>query len=722
MTAMLQGTADVALPRRQRFTAPLVTGGVAIALTLAAAACRPASPGLLVVTLDTTRADCLGTYGKANAGTPNLDRLAAGGTVFEHASTCVPVTLPSHTTIFTGLYPPAHGVRDNGLFSAPQSLTTLAEILADRGWATGAAVGAFPLTRQFGLDQGFEFFDDRLDEPPSGAGALPADVARALFFDERNAAKVNDAILPWLREIGDRPFFAWIHYWDPHHPHVPPPPYDVLYQTDLYQGEIAFTDAALGTVVRALEDIGRLESTLVVVVGDHGEGRGEHGEDTHSQLIYDSTLHVPLIVKGPGVPANRRVAEWVGTVDIVPTILELLEIQPTTTMHGRSLVGTWDDGAVPAAEPYYAETMSPKTAHDWSELRAWSVGPIKYIHGPYSELFDRSLDPKELTNLAAAKPGLAADYRRELEAALPGLAGSSAEDAVHDLDPDARARLEALGYISAGTSPTVVEERLSTGGVHPRDRVHEVNVVSLIKTEINRGAFLEARELAQDLVADDPDNGFYRGLLATSLLGLGQLEQAAGVVEGGPVGPHSDRIALEIGKRLFATGERSRGVSLARNVADRVPSTGALYLLGEMYRVEGSTDLAEQAFREALDLDPDHVPSSTSLAVDLAGAGRLEEAEGLLRRVVAVDPVDPRNSFNLATVLTELGRFEEAESLLATAVGIQPDYWKAHLALLGVRLRRGDVEGARAVAATLASRCPDRSVVDQARRLIEEAR
>ncbi|MEX0914399.1 MAG: sulfatase, partial [Wenzhouxiangellaceae bacterium] len=296
----------------------LVLAGLAVLLT----SCGREQPwNVVLVTFDTTRADRIGSYGNARIGTPALDGLAHEGIRFANAVSVAPITAPSHSTILTGLYPTGHGVRDNGLFVLSDDNRTLAEILRERGYATAAAVGAFPVVSRFGFDQGFDLFDDHLTgmyEDYLGERTVPKE---QLFFDERRAAQVNEAVIPWLEARGEEPFFLWLHYFDPHQPFEPPPPYDQLYADDLYNGEIAYADSRLGHMLDQLRRLGKLERTLIVVTADHGEGLGEHNEVTHAVLAYDSTLHVPLIIRPPGLGSGsaRVVDDRVGIVDIVPT-------------------------------------------------------------------------------------------------------------------------------------------------------------------------------------------------------------------------------------------------------------------------------------------------------------------------------------------------------------------------------------------------------------------
>jgi len=298
---------------------------------------KPKRWNVLLVTFDTTRADHIGCYGNKDIETPNLDRLAAEGFLFERAYASAPITAPSHSTILTGLYPTGHAVRDNGIFVLDDANTTLAEMLSEAGYGTAAAVASFPLSSQFGLDQGFDLYDDHFTLPYEDFRGHRVVNKTRLFFDERPAELVNEPLFPWLDENHDEPFFVWAHYFDPHLPTEPPPPYDQLYLADLYLGEIAYADEALGQLVDRLEELGVADETIIVMTSDHGEGRGDHNEITHSTLAYNSTLHVPMIIRVPGMEGGERIETRVGTVDLVPTILDLLGREVPESLQGLSM-------------------------------------------------------------------------------------------------------------------------------------------------------------------------------------------------------------------------------------------------------------------------------------------------------------------------------------------------------------------------------------------------
>ena len=326
---------------------------------------------VVLFTFDTTRADFLGCYGREDATTPNLDHLAASGYRFAHAISSNPVTQPAHATILTGLYPMVHGVRDNLLFRLPEERQTLAERLQQHGYRTGAAIGGFPLTREFGTSQGFDYYDDDLTARRRDYRGRPAPWKANTYYEERPASHVNDAILPFLREANQQPFFLWLHYWDPHEPHIAPPPYGQLYAHDPYQGEISYADDQLGRLLGELEALGVADRTLVLMTSDHGEGRGEHGEATHAFLAHDSTLHVPLILYVPGRPGGQVIDQTVGTVDIVPTVLDLLGMDIPEELQGQSLVPLMDEDS---------DSAKGNPSDSFSNTRA-TITPRACLHG-----------------------------------------------------------------------------------------------------------------------------------------------------------------------------------------------------------------------------------------------------------------------------------------------------------------------------------------------------
>lgn len=685
---------------------------LAIPLLVAAVGCHKDRPwNVLLVTFDTTRADRIGCYGNARIQTPTLDRLAADGIRFAQAMTAVPITAPSHTTILTGVYPPAHGVRDNGLFVlAPENLT-LAEMLHDAGYATAAAVGAFPVTSQFGLDQGFDLFDDHvtgLVEDYLGRRTTPKD---RLFFDERRAAQVNEAVMPWLTDHADQPFFVWVHYFDAHQPFEPPPPFDQMYANDLYNGEIAYADSRLGFLLDHLRKLGVLDRTLVVMTADHGEGLGEHNELTHAVLAYSATVHVPLIIRPPAgtAPAGVVVDSRVGTVDIVPTILDLLGLESPIDVQGRSLTPLWRTEHAPPPHPLqYAENLSPSLTHGWGELRVLFDDDLKYIHGPRPELYDLSNDPGELHDLSAQRPDDVSRLHGELDDLLQTISVTGASTAI-DLEPEDRQRLEALGYLHNAAAPTgPITEVLRDGGIAPQDRVGDVNDLSAAKHLLFSGRTNDALTYTERLMRDDPHSPLYLELHATALMELGRLGEAYAVVDRLlQVGQVSEPLLLQLTARQFEAGDPQAAVDSLRQHVETHPTAPGEWVLASLLTRLGEPAEAESALARALEIDPHFARARVDFAVNLASAGETTSAEAQFLIALQDAPYDAKALYNYGTFVLRDGRFEEAAGLFERAIALAPRYLKAHLALVAAHLaadRRTEAEQALVVLRRLAPR------------------
>ncbi len=388
---------------------------------------------VVIVTLDTTRADRLPAYGFESVSTPALDRLARDGVVFDEAMSVAPLTLTAHTSLFTGLYPPHHGVRDNADAPLVASQATLATTLHARGFQTGAFVGSQVLASDRGLARGFDVYDD------GGTSGGPAP-------RRRSAADVVDRALAWLRTTRDAPVLLWVHLYDMHVPQAVPEPYRSRYGGDSYAGAIAFVDSQLA---RLFDGLGtRLHSSAIVVVGDHGESLGEHGEIEHGIFLYEGPLHVPLMIRAPGV-APRRVFGLVSLVDIAPTVLDLVGA-PVTSSDGVNLGPVLRDRAVSSPRVLYAESMYPRR-FGWSPLRAVREEHFKLIDAPRPELFDLDHDPFEQHDLSLAQPDRVALMRAELATFETPEDGPGAGD-VRAPSPDVRQRLATLGY-AMGAGP-----------------------------------------------------------------------------------------------------------------------------------------------------------------------------------------------------------------------------------------------------------------------------
>jgi len=670
-----------------------------VAILLSTSCAREEPPwNVLLVTIDTTRADRIGCYGYQDAHTPNLDALAAGGFLFERCYSTNPITTPSHSSIMTGAYPMLHGVRDNSFFVLPEERTTLAEVFRDSGWRTGAAVASLPTTSKFGLHQGFDFFDDEISAPYENFRGDRIVTRQKIFFDERPAGDVNRAILPWLRENADKPFFTWIHYFDPHQPLQPPAPYDQLFADDPYQGEIAYADESVGTLIETLEEAGVADRTVIIVMSDHGEGLEDHNELTHSLLCYNSTIHVPLIMRVPGATGGVRVSHPVSNVDVAPTILDLIGLSTPEEVQGVSLRPLLTGDEI-AERLHYTETLSPELSYGWSEVRAVYDGPFKYIHTSRPELYDLSSDPGELHNLADERPDLAADMEVKLRAFVEEKASPEAMAAVGDVDQETLNRLAALGYIAGGDAPAPrTEEEIRDQGVPPQDRAGDVTKWSSVKNLIAEKKFFEAREIAQSMVDDDPQNRYYLMLLAHAQFNLGQVDDALDSLSRSPsLVAQSPELHLILARALAARGDLEEGLGLAREVADQSPSNAAFFNLAAMYKESGDHDAFVATMERALVFDTTYAPARVALAVEAAKAGELVTAEAELRQALVDGPLYAPAHFNLGLILLDTDRAGEALTSFSRSAELQPTYWKASLGEIAAHAALGDVDAAQTV-------------------------
>jgi arylsulfatase A-like enzyme len=408
-------------------------------MALIASGCSQRVPAraehVVIVTLDTTRADYLTPYGSSRATTPNLDRVARAGVVFEQATTVAPLTLTAHCSVFTGLLPPHHGVRDNGDAPLAAQHATLAEMLHSRGFRTAAFVGSAVLQANRGLARGFDVYHDGITDDPWSRRRV-----------RRPADEVVDDALDWLEREAGSPLFLWVHLYDAHAPYDIPAPYRGMYSEDPYAGAIAFADAQVGRLLDALERRGFADRTAVVVAADHGEAFGEHGERGHGIFIYQEVLRVPLIVKAPGVTA-QRIGGAMSLVDIVPTMLDLVGASSSWT-DGVNLAPFLRGTAMWPEREIYAESLYPMR-FGRTPLQALRGGRFKFIDAPRPELYDLELDPSEQRNLAIERSALALAMDRRLSALDGGTVSPRARNPLRAPSADVRERLAALGYISS---------------------------------------------------------------------------------------------------------------------------------------------------------------------------------------------------------------------------------------------------------------------------------
>ena len=478
---------ETARPQRKPKRRPVLWGMVVVGALVVAGGLwawlgRPPSgqqPDIFLISIDTLRADRLGCYGYSAIPTPNIDRLAAEGVVFDATTSQVPITLPSHASMLTGLIPPRHGVRLNTAHRLPESVLTMTEVLRDKGYQTGAFVGGLPMVKAGGLDQGFEVYDDELSEE-----TLPD--ADAVARRERYAEDVLTAVRGWLRATDpQRPLFAFIHLYDPHAPYLKAPPGSA---TAGYDGEVAYVDRALGAFFSSRAFRERPGNRLTVLTSDHGEGLGEHNEKTHGVFVYESTLRVPLIVHWPGVLAPRRVPLLVGLIDIPPTILELAKLPALPDIDGASLTPSMS-GATEDQRPFYFESLLGYLDFGWAPLRGMRRGDLKYISAPRPELYNLDLDPHERSDLYAARSSEAAELAEYLVAIGEGTRST------FDADEQTLEQLASLGYVSAPPAVAADTSELAD----PKDRIAVYDRFQHAHMEFAQGRFDETLAIMEEL-------------------------------------------------------------------------------------------------------------------------------------------------------------------------------------------------------------------------------
>jgi arylsulfatase A-like enzyme/Flp pilus assembly protein TadD len=592
-------------------------------------------PNVLIVTIDTLRADHIGCYGYKQVQTPNIDSLAADGVLFKQAYTPVPITLPAHTVIFTGTYPMLSGMHDFSGNRLGANQLTLASILHDNGYETGAVIASAVLDSRFGLNRGFDFYYDHFD--------FNRLLETNLDSMERPANQVVDEALRWLNQGHPKPFLLWVHLYDPHHPYHPPAPYDQTYKTHPYDGEIAFADAQLGRILALLKNKGLYGRTLIVLLGDHGEGLGEHGEKTHGFFIYNSTLHVPLIFKLPSAGARRQVTQAVSTVDVLPTILGELRIPVPKTVQGRTLAAAIA-GKPADASPLYSETFLPRLHFNWSELRGLQDETYKFIDGPKPELYDLASDPGELHNLFAGKPAVSQALQSRLDSVVTRYTQGQGMAEKTPLDPALAERLKALGYtaFAGGGDPAVSNRNLPDA----KDRIGFYEQFSEAMEDSQHQRYPEAIEKLKPLLKIESDS-----LPVHYLLGMNYYRTQ---------------------RFPDAVSEFQRAVKLSPDYAL------ANYWLGLAYAQSGNNENAIASFQQTLKLDNTNFSAAFNLGAAALRLGRIDESANAFQQSITIYPDYAQGHLALGEVLLYQSKVDDALVELQKAVKLQPENPRAH--------------------------------------------
>ncbi|OGD18661.1 MAG: hypothetical protein A2W03_08695 [Candidatus Aminicenantes bacterium RBG_16_63_16] len=616
---------------------------------------------VLLLTLDTTRPDRLGAYGYSRAVTPEFDRLAGDGVLFLNAYSPVPLTLPSHASILTGTYPIYHGVRNNGKYLLQPQALTLAEILKSSGYGTAAFVSSFILDSRFGLDQGFDYYGDRL-----------ADAAQVKNLEsERRADSVYGDFEQWLRQYRGGRFFAWMHFFDPHFPYDPPEPYrSDLRLPDPYDGEIAGMDAAIGKVIRLLEARNLLASTVVILAGDHGEAFGEHNENGHTIFCYEENIRVPLVVyRPPTLTAGLEIADRVNLIDILPTVLDFIGLPIPKAVQGESLVPLVE-GRRAARRDFYFESLYAQDVLGCASLQGLLSGPHKFIRLPRPELYDLENDRAEGRNLLESRADEAGGFAKKL-AALEKEFRGKAWTSERTLSIAERDRLKSLGYLAPG------EKRDDQApGPDPKDKIDFWNRSLLAGQKLSAGNLGEAEVLLLGQVEEDPH-------FLPAIESLGEVYFRQGRADSlrkhfeSAMARNPGRSALNIlyGSFLVRLDRAEQAVSVlqaAETMAGPDEKENLSFALGSALGKLGRYEDAVRSFKKTLEIEPENFEASRLMGYALMQLGRFEDALSCFRSAEKGIPENPRLLENTAMCLAELRRFDDAIPYFERAVRVSP--------------------------------------------------
>lgn len=678
-------------------------------LALSAGIFHKGKPNLVLITLDTLRADHLPAYGYKKLETPAMDGLVKDGVLFKKALAHAPITAPSHASILSGLYPPAHGIRNNGDFYAPKGLTLAAQILKENGYQTAAFVSSFLLNNRFGFSRGFDVYDDDMSD--AGIKTLPFE------FKERRGEKTLERARAWLEaRFGPKsqkkgPFFLWVHFYDPHQSYDPPEPFKTIFKERPYDGEIAYVDQQVGILLDDLKKKGLYDDSLIVLTGDHGENLGEHGESAHAIFIYNATQRIPLVIKLPGGRKSvREVGNLVRHVDFLPTIVEALgplrvSKPVSSAFQGKSLLGLMRGEKESAERESFAESYLPKDYYGWAMLESLQNERRKFIEAPKPELYDLEKDPGELQNLAPQDRKTSEELKSRLDV-LKGSWGVQApkDEAFRRLDPEVAEGLKALGYLVSS------EPEKADLGKDPKDMIRSQETIQSAHQSVIKKDFQKALDTVLPLLKNNPENLTARTIAAGAYKELGRIDDAIRELqEIRRRDPKS--LASFVGLSRIYTKERpnfkeaERELSAAFLLAPQDP--GLWVLKGDLHQQKEEFDKSIEAYEKAaamkeqagalfvgwgsalnkqgkyaearekllvgIRLEPENVEAHYNLGVVHEREGKNAEAEAEYRLALKQNPKDYLSLGNLGSLYQRLGRLREAIDVLQQALQVKAD-------------------------------------------------
>jgi arylsulfatase A-like enzyme/predicted Zn-dependent protease len=640
-------------------------------------------PNVLLISVDTLRADRLGCYGYKDISTPVIDGMAARGLRFEKCISQTPLTLPSHTTMLSGTYPAYHGVRDNGGFLVPQDLDTLAEVFKQNGFRTGAAVGAYVLDSKWGLNQGFDFYYDRFDVSRK-EGFSMADV-------QRRGEEVIDQALDWLGKNKNEQFFFFAHLYDPHTPYDPPDPYREQYSRDLYAGEIAYVDSQLGRLWDFLKAQRLLERTMVVFTSDHGESLGEHGEETHGFFIYQGAVEVPLIIVPPRSRLRGKVlSPVVSLADLMPTILDLAGLPVPRGVQGRSLVPLFRSKDNSSTRPSaYSETFYPRFHYGWNEIQSIQDNRFKLILSPQPELYDLLNDPREAKDLAGREPAVVRQLEKRLREVVRDTGQNRFQMDYGRVDEETREKLASLGYIG-----TFVDTAKDAGRplASPRDKIQFFNQISTAKELSLEGKLPEAERIMRGVIGQEPeiiDAYFILGNICFKQKRYPESIRCFSAALDRK--PDYDFVVLNMAISYIEMQDLRTAEKVLADFVGKFPADSILYLtLGDINIKQEDYPEAARYFQECLRLNPNSAAAVTSLARLNLILDKIDQARAYALQALELNPQLKNVHYNLAQVYQAQGRTAEAEAEYKAELEFHPDNFSASFNLALLYRQKGD--------------------------------
>ncbi len=667
---------------------------------------------VLLISIDTCRPDHIGCYGYQDIETPNIDAMATRGVRFDRAIGAAPLTLPSHSTIMTGQAPYRHRVRNNGTYQLAEEKTTLAEVLKRERYKTGAIVGAFPLDSRFGLNQGFDHYDDFFP---------PRKVNDSGDSAERTADDVVNLSIHWLSENKKGRFFLFVHFFDPHWKYEPPEPFRSRYPDRPYDGEISFVDQEIGRLFEALDDFGMKDRTLIVLTGDHGESLGEHGEHTHSVFVYDATIRIPLIVEWPERPSftgagflrGRTVESMVRAVDIAPTVLNLVGITPLDDMEGVSLAPLMAGTETDLGLVNYSESLASLESWGWSEVRSIRTEDWKFISVPREEFYDLRADPDEKVNVLGEYPEEEKRLRALLDEKLQEDRARKSEDKKIEIDEEGRAKLEALGYVTRSKGTTG-----GTGDLpDPKDKIGLLQQFFDARTRLEAGDLESATNELRELFMKEPNNPEIAKGLGKALMEVDELQEAEEILlrvyqmvpndlglqglfstlafkkgdwEGSLVileriletDPRFENGHTRKGEALLLLGRRDEAIEEYQKELQIYPQSPTAYNgLGKVYRKMDRLDEAAKYYKKALECRSDYAEAMYNLGNLYEKLGKIDLALAHFRKSIENDPMLVEAYYNYSLLAKKLGEGQQAFELLQESVRRKPNFAKGYYGL-----------------------------------------